>query len=610
MGGVSKVKTNLRKVQITFFLAVTLWSLLAAAGLRAQTSTPRGAQNVLAHLPALEKKMGPHFRDRLSSGGATMFHLAQALSNSTLLKGMDSPQARAAFAKAAAKGARSQGQAGDFGASTPVPVNDASLDFQFSRLAGFTQSETSSAWCGNTIVAGYNDSGAFIRSVLEGVGGQSFTGVAVSQNRGNTFTGLPFLNPGSDPGTFLGGDPVVVCSDAQAFFYSSLYSHVTLDAQGNVLSAQTGVTVSHSSSSGLFWDSPITAVTKDANFHFLDKEWMAIDPTNPQNLYVTYTDFAATGTQPACQGEHHTPGFPLGPDIQIELVASKDGGNTWGPPVAIATACGIFLEQNLSGSQVAVGPRGEVYVAYSAIDMFGEGQNIQDVPKNAEIRVRGSLDGGATFAPSIIVAEATTASSFGYDFLESGFRTNAFPTLAVDVSKTASRGTLYLVWTDATKHQAPDAISTIFIGDPVYSFGDIVLSKSRDGGNTWSTPKIVSPTPANFQGAGRDQFMAGVAVDALGNLGVCYSDRRNDPHNLAIDHYCSLSGDHGGTFRDIRETTASWAPGHSEDFFINAVYMGDYDEVSSDATGVHTGFFSTFQVQTNTNPDVFGMRVK
>lgn len=613
MEGASTVKTNIRNAQITFVLAAALSSLLAAGNLYAQSSIPRERQNPLAHLPALEQKMGPKFTDHLSSGGATMFHVARTLSNSALLRGMNSPQARAAFAKAAARAAgaaRPQGSAPGIG--LPVPVNDASLDFQFSRFAGFTQSETSSAWCGNTIVAGYNDSGAFIRSVLEGVGGQSFNGVAVSQNRGASFTGLSFVNPGSDPGTFLGGDPVLVCSDAQTFFYSSLYSHVTADSQGNILTAQTGIAVNHSSSSGLVWDSPIPAVTKDAFSHFLDKEWMAIDPNNRQNLYVTYTDFALPVTEPECAGEIGIIGIGLGPDIHIELVASKDGGNTWGAPVTIAAACNVQLDQNLSGSQVSVGPNGEVYVAYTAIDFFGEGQNTIDVLKNDEIRVRTSLDGGATFSPFVVVTESTSASSLGFDHLESDFRTNAFPTLTVDLSKTASRGTVYLVWTDATTNQAPDAIATVDLGlsDTVYAFGDVVLSKSVDGGNTWSKPKVVSPTPANFQGTGRDQFMAGVAVDSLGNLGVCYSDRRNDPNNLAIDHFCSLSSDRGATFRDIRETPSSWSPGHFNDVFINPAYMGDYDGVSNDATGANAGFFNTFQIQANTNPDVFGMRVQ
>jgi len=38
--------------------------------------------------------------------------------------------------------------------------------------------------------------------------------------------------------------------------------------------------------------------------------------------------------------------------------------------------------------------------------------------------------------------------------------------------------------------------------------------------------------------------------------------------------------------------------------------MGDYDSVSADFTGAHSGFFSSFQIQTNLNPDVFGTRLK
>jgi hypothetical protein len=166
-----------------------------------------------------------------------------------------------------------------------------------------------------------------------------------------------------------------------------------------------------------------------------------------------------------------------------------------------------------------------------------------------------------------------------------------------------------MAWTDASRNQVPDSFSNLILGDPVYSFGDIVLSISTDGGNTWSTPNVVSPTPANFQGAGRDQFMAGVAVDAHGNLAVCYSDRRNDPNNLAIDHFCSLSTDQGQNFKDVRQTPFSWSPGHLTDVFLNSFYMGDYDAVSSDRTGTTPGFFSTFEVQTNSNPDVFGTRL-
>lgn len=215
----------------------------------------------------------------------------------------------------------------------------------------------------------------------------------------------------------------------------------------------------------------------------------------------------------------------------------------------------------------------------------------------------------ATFAPTVVVAEASTASSVGFANLEGNFRTNPFSTLAVDTFGGANRGALYLAWTDATLNQVPDLTANVIFGDPVYSFGDIVFSISRDGGNTWGVPKLVSPAPAGFTGAGRDQFMPGVAVDADGNLVICYSDRRNDPNNMAIDHFCSLSQDQGRSFKDLKETPVSWSPGHLEDVFVNPVYIGDYDAVSIDATGTNKGFFSTFEIQTNTNPDVFGLRL-
>jgi hypothetical protein len=603
MEGASAVKNNSRNLVSAVFCAV-LFGAVLGSGVAAQSraQNPPDGRNRLAHLQAFEGKMGAHFLEHLSTGGANMFHMAKVLSSQSLMHPADTPQARAAMARAMARlhsrvQAARQSEDRDADDHALVPVNDAGLDFQFSRFAGFTQSETSSAWCGDSIVAGFNDSGADVRSRLEPVGGVSFSGVAASGNRGRSFTGLPFLNPGPDRGTFLGGDPVVVCSDPRHFAYASLLSQAQFDSQGNLLQALTGIAISRSSTGGLTWDSPIAAVTKDANANFLDKEWLAIDPGNPNNLYVTYTDFQAHGTELNCPPG--IIGVGSGPDVLLEMVASKDGGASWSSPVVIDSQCSLGIGQNLSGTQVAVGRKGVVYVAYASIDQ-----------KNAEMRFRSSTDGGVTFGPVVIVGKAITASTVGIDNLQGNFRTNAFPTMAVDAFAGAHRGALYLVWTDASRTQLPDLIGNVFTGDPVYSFGDVVLSVSDDGGTSWSAPRLVSPTPSTFKGAGRDQFMAGVALDASGALAVCYSDRRNDARNFAIDHFCSLSRDQGKTFKDVRETPSSWTPTRGTDVFINPAYMGDYDTVSSDATGANAGFFNTFQVQTNTNPDVFGMRLK
>jgi hypothetical protein len=574
----------------------------------------KGASHAgLAHALDLEKRFGPHFTTRLSSGGANVFQTAKMLSRMqargksrthTSNDGMMS-NARSRLLAGAANAH----------ASFPVMVNNPRFDYDTSRFTGFTQSETSSAWCGNNIVAGFNDSAAFAHTVFQGQAPAiSLSGVAVSHDGGNSFVGLPFLNPGPaiNPGSpffdsELEGDPVLVCSDPQHFAYANIQVQIPVDSQGNVIAAFTNMAVSRSSDGGVNWDDPITAVSKDLNSHFLDKEWLAVDPHNPNNLYLTYTDFQAHGTEPDCVGG--TIGIQSGPDVALEMVSSKDGGFTWSEPVRFARRCSLAIGENLSGSQVIVGRRGQVYVAYASVMDFGA---------DAQILFRRSDDGGATIGPEIVAGTAIPAANPFIPQLQGFFRTNVFPTLAVDNSSGPRSGSLYLAWTDASRNVLDDLLIDFFNADfscvadgcGGYAFGDIVFSRSLDGGNTWSSQALVSPTPANFQGAGRDQFMSGVAVDSRGDLAVCYSDRRNDQNNFFVDHYCSLSHDQGATFTDVRETPRSWEPNEFIDVLLNPVYMGDYDTVTSDATGANAGFFNTFQMQTNGNPDVFGFKVQ
>ena len=171
-----------------------------------------------------------------------------------------------------------------------VPVSNPATDFLFSIMTGFTQSETSTAWCGSNVVVGFNDSGSIPESVLFGPGGVSLSGVAFSTNQGAAFRDAGFVNPGSNPANFLAGDPVLSCVDASTFYYAQIFE--TADAVGNPLTA---VSLSTSTDGGANWGDPVVAVEKDGLTHFIDKDWMTVDPTNPKTIFVTYTDFDSSG---------------------------------------------------------------------------------------------------------------------------------------------------------------------------------------------------------------------------------------------------------------------------------------------------------------------------
>ena len=356
------------------------------------------------------------------------------------------------------------------------------------------------------------------------------------------------------------------------------------DATGN-RNPLSAVAVNSSGNGGVSWGAPVAAVAKDGFSHGLDKPWMAVDPTNPMRLYVTYTDFdfsfPATGT---CANDFR---------IAIELVSSADGGSSWSAPVVVDEQCGASFN-GVQGSNVLVSPGGKVYVAYEFIPGL--------TPDN-EIHFTRSLDHGKTFGKIVVVSPNVVPNGDG-GALQGGFRNNEFPQLAVDRTNGSSRGNIYIAWSDGRNNVVPD-IET-FTG--TYAYPDIFVAKSTDLGASFSVPHAVSPTPADFQGTGRDQFFPGIAVDSDGKVAVCYYDRRSDPENTVIDRFCSVSHNHGASWAEQRVSHSNWLPLHAADGLINLFYIGDYDALTSDFLLGSDGFFGTFEIQINGNPDVFAKK--
>jgi hypothetical protein len=308
---------------------------------------------------------------------------------------------------------------------------------------------------------------------------------------------------------------------------------------------------------------------------------MAVDPTNANRLFVTYTDFDNSGTSAGCPGAGR---------VAIEIVRSTDGGATWGAPLVIDEVCrGPALSfPFVQGSQVAVGPEGEVYVVWERYDDFNPAGFNDSIDR--ELRSRRSTDTGLTFAAFTKVADVFPSGD-GFA-LRGGFRTFLdMQGLAIDRSAAASRGDVYVAFHDGGAVTIPD------VGSDTgrYGFADAMVSRSTDGGATWGTPVRVND---NVEvGLGTDQYQPGVAVDVFGRVASCFYDRRRDPANFAIDRFCAVSNDGGQTWSpNTRQTTRLFLPIHATDTLINPVYMGDYDTLASEFTLSLGGFVGAYSV--------------
>jgi hypothetical protein len=465
------------------------------------------------------------------------------------------------------------------GVSGLVPASNPSTDLAFSSFGGFTQSETSTARCGNSVVVGFNDSGSVFETpfFFSGSGGQAFSGYAYSSNGGASFTDGGPINPGPGLGNFLAGDPGVNCSDANTFYYSQIFAFT--DSSFNPFTA---VAVNKSTDGGKTWGDPVAAIAKDGFSHSLDKPWSTIDPSNPKRMFVSYTDFDFSFSSAGCGANVRT---------AEEFVESDDGGATWSatPNIAIEV-CGAAAVQ---GSQLAVSSKGTLYISWVNL-----GSNFPLGPRAIQI---SSFSGGTLSAP--VTVEANVQPGGDSYYLQGEFRDFLDMAMAIDHSGTASDGTLYITWADGRDKIVPDVLGI----QGAYAYDDVLLRQSFDGGATWGfRPIKVNSDIQPRLGSGRDHYQVGVAVDNRGVVGACWYDRRQDSENFAIRRHCGESTNNGFTFTDGDIGLQAFAPTHGIDIFINPIYMGDYDQMTSDFLNLNSGFVGAFQAMgARGNPDAW-----
>ena len=313
------------------------------------------------------------------------------------------------------------------------------------------------------------------------------------------------------------GDPCIIV-DTNGHFY---FFHLSNPASGNWIDR---IVCQKTTDGGVTWN--------DGSYMGLDgtkaqdKEWGIVDRTN-NNIYMTWTQFDDYGSS-----------NPLDSSI-IRFSRSIDGGESWMEAIRINQVAGDCIDSGntVEGAVPAVGPNGEIYVAWAG-------------PEG--LVFTKSLDQGLTWPES-----NTFITDFpgGWDYAIPGiYRANGLPITICDLSGGPYHGRIYVNWSDQ-RNGLDDT--------------DVWLVKSDDGGDTWSDDIRVNDDPA-----GKQQFFTWMDIDQTnGYLYFVFYDRRNQSGNLT-DVYMAVSKDGGETFENMEISESPFDP-------ISSVFFGDYTNISA-----------------------------
>lgn len=312
------------------------------------------------------------------------------------------------------------------------------------------------------------------------------------------------------------GDPCVF-TDTSGTFY---YLHLSNPPSGNWIDR---IVSQRSEDGGSTWSSGTYMGLNGSRAQ--DKEWAIVDQQT-NTIYVTWTQFDQYGS-----GNQN--------DSSVILFSkSADQAVTWSQPVRINRLAGdcIDSDNTTEGAVPAVGANGEVFVCWSNRDTLFFDR---------------SLDAGETWLQEdIFVAEQPG----GWDYYIPGLlRCNGLPVTKTDLSNGPYHGTIYINWTD----QRNGSDNT-----------DVWLTKSADGGDTWSPPAKV-----NDDEYARHQFLTWMDVDPItGFLYFIFYDRR-DYSDQNTDVYLAFSTDGGTTFTNQKISSEPFES-------TTSVFFGDYSNIS------------------------------
>lgn len=325
----------------------------------------------------------------------------------------------------------------------------------------------------------------------------------------------------SDPWVSIGADGVV------------WQSAIAFNGDTFAAGSTSAILASRSADGGRTWSDPATLIVDGSGF-LNDKDSITSDPFTPGLVYVTWDRLASDG---------HGPSY---------LARSTDGGGAWEPARPIYDP---GPHNQTLNNQIVVARDASATVR--AYDFFTEFDTAANGTQSAHLALIRSADGGVTWSGPIPVAAIDAIGT--YDPQNPARRLRDGANLGSFAA--GPGGELVAVWQDAR-----------------FSGGlrdGIALSRSIDGGLTWSTPVEINAVAAT------QALLPAVTVRSDGTIGVLYYDMRNDtadPSTLLVDAWFTTSQD-----------GVHWTETHAAGPFDfdaapvaeGGLFIGDYQGVAS-----------------------------